>query len=145
MQVGSFCFPNTEGLNTVSRTRPTLSWQLVKCRDIRIVFYTVYFLLLCKCTIASMDERTIMTPIPKCRLYWCFCSGWCSNFVGSESGQKQSVKLLKNMVYNTTQHSPISPQPHTVCLLWKEGRGRGGQREGRGATVHNRGRKYQHD
>ncbi len=45
----------------------------------------------------SMDEGTIKTPIPKCRDYWCFCLGrWCSNFVG--------VKLLHNMVYNTTQH-----------------------------------------
>ncbi len=38
-----------------------------------------------------MDEGTVKTPIPSCRLYWCFCLGWCSNFVGSESGQKQSV------------------------------------------------------
>jgi hypothetical protein len=59
----------------------------------------------------------------KCRLYWCFCSGWCSNFVGSESGQKQSVKLLQNMVYNTTQHPP--PHPNTVCSLWEGGRGWG--------------------
>jgi hypothetical protein len=28
---------------------------------------------------------------------------WCSNFVGSEYGQKQSVKLLQSMVFNTTQ------------------------------------------
>jgi hypothetical protein len=26
------------------------------------------------------------------------CLGWCRNFVGSESGQKQSVKLLQKMV-----------------------------------------------
>jgi hypothetical protein len=30
-----------------------------------------------------------------------FCMGWRRNFVGSEAGQKQSVKLLQNMVYNT--------------------------------------------
>jgi hypothetical protein len=29
-----------------------------------------------------------------------FSLGWCSNFVGSESGQIQSVKLLQNMVSN---------------------------------------------
>jgi hypothetical protein len=29
--------------------------------------------------------------------------------------------------------------------LWKGGRGGGGKREGRVATVHERGRKYQHD
>jgi hypothetical protein len=26
----------------------------------------------------TMDEGTIKTPIPKCRLYWCFCLGWCA-------------------------------------------------------------------
>ncbi len=30
-----------------------------------------------------------------------FCLGWSRNLVGSESGQKQSVKLLQNMVSNT--------------------------------------------
>jgi hypothetical protein len=93
-----------------------------------------------------MDEGTIKTPIPKCRFYWCFCLGWCSNFIGSESYQKQSVKLLQNMVYNTTQHlHPPPPQPHTVCILYvyfgRGGGGGGGQREGREATVHKRGRK----
>jgi len=29
--------------------------------------------------------------------------GWSSNFVGSESGQIQSAKLLQNMVANRTQ------------------------------------------
>jgi hypothetical protein len=75
-----------------------------------------------------MDEETIKTAIPKCRLYWCFCLGWCSNFVGSESGQKQSVKLLHNMVCNTTQHPP-PPQPHTACIYCTFTSGRGG-REG---------------
>jgi hypothetical protein len=88
-----------------------------------------------------MAAGTNKTPIPKCRLYWCFCLGWCSNFVGSESSQKQSVKLLQNMVYNTLQLPP-PPQTHTVCLLWERGRGGRGQREGRGATVPKRGRKY---
>ncbi len=76
-----------------------------------------------------------------------FSLGRCRNFAGSESGQKQSVKLLKNMVYNTTP----SPPPHSYTLseclyiiyFGKGGRGGGGQREGRGATVHKRGRKYQ--
>jgi hypothetical protein len=41
---------------------------------------------------------------------------WCSNFVGSESSQKQSVKLLQNMVYSTIQHPPTPPHSHTHCL-----------------------------
>jgi hypothetical protein len=55
------------------------------------------------------------------------CLGWFSNFVGSESGQKQNVKLLQNMVYTTIQHPPIPPpQSHTlsvytVHLLWGGG------------------------
>ncbi len=43
------------------------------------------------------------------------CLGWCSNFVGSESGQKQSVKLLQNMGYSTIQHPP-RPQSHTLSV-----------------------------
>jgi hypothetical protein len=69
-----------------------------------------------------MGEGIIKTPIPKCHLYWCFCLGWCSNFVGSKSGQKQSVKLLQNMVYNTTHPPPPHSQTqsvHTVRLLWE--------------------------
>ena len=68
--------------------------------------------------------------------------------VGSESGQKQSVKFLQNMVYNTIQHPPPLPPTATHCLYciyctFSLGRGGGGQREDRGATVHKLGRKYQ--
>ncbi len=42
-----------------------------------------------------------------------------SNFVGSESGQKQSVKLLQNMVYNTTQHPlTLTLTPTTTHSLY---------------------------
>jgi hypothetical protein len=90
-----------------------------------------------------MDEGTIKTLISNCRLYWCFCLGWCSNFVDSESGQKQSVKLLQNLCSTTQVNTPLtSPHSHTLsvytvqCIyLGKEGRGGGGQREGRWATV----------
>ncbi len=44
-----------------------------------------------------------------------FCLGWSSNFVGSESGQIQSVNLLQNMVSNRTQHSP-PPSSHTLSV-----------------------------
>jgi hypothetical protein len=78
-------------------------------------------------------------------------------YVGSESGQKQSVKLLQNMVYNTIQH----PSHTTVCIYCtfslRRGEGGGGQREGTvegqqytsifpssmGATVYKLDRKYQ--
>ncbi len=43
-----------------------------------------------------------------------FCLGWKSKFVGSESDQKQSGKLLQNMVSNTTQHPPTPPLNHTL-------------------------------
>jgi hypothetical protein len=86
-------------------------------------------------------EGTLKTPVPKCRLYWCFCLEWCSNFVGSQSGQKQSVRLLQNVVYNTTQYPPPPPPTATHCLyilyiyFGKGGRGGGGQIEGRGFGV----------
>jgi hypothetical protein len=80
-----------------------------------------------------MDEGIIKTLIPKSRLYWFFL-GWCSNFVCSES-QKQSVKLLQNVVYNTTQ-TPPPPHPtatHCLFILYvyfgKEGGVGGGFRE----------------
>ncbi len=74
-----------------------------------------------------MDEGTLKTPIPKCCLYWSFLfGGGVAILVGSESGQKQSVKFLQNMVYNTTQQPPHSPHNHTlsvytVRLLWEGG------------------------
>jgi hypothetical protein len=67
-----------------------------------------------------MDEGTFKTPIPKCRLYWCFYFGWCGNFEGSESGQKQ------NMVYNTTHYPPPPTQPYTVCIYCTFTFGKGG-------------------
>ncbi len=45
-----------------------------------------------------------------------FCLGWSGNFIGSESGQTQSVELLQNVVSNTTQHPPTRPLPATHCL-----------------------------
>jgi hypothetical protein len=102
-----------------------------------------------------MDKGTLKTPIPWCCLHWSLCLGWWSNFVGSKSGQKQSVKLLQNMVYSTIQHPP---QPPTVCIYCTFSLGRGGGEvrekvEGQqytsivpssmGATDHKLGPKYQ--
>ncbi len=69
----------------------------------------------------SHGRRNYKDTNPKCRLYWFFCLRWCSNFVGSESGQKQIVKLLQNMVYNTTQHPP--PHSHTMSVYFGKGGG----------------------
>ncbi len=79
------------------------------------------------------NEGTLKTPSPICRLYWSFLLGCWSNFVGSESGQKQSVKLLQTMIYNTSQ---------------REGRGAPVQYtsidpSSMGATVHKLGQKFQ--
>jgi hypothetical protein len=46
-----------------------------------------------------------------------FCLGWCSNFVGSEPGQKQRVKLLQDMVSNTTQHPHHLLATHCLYIL----------------------------
>ncbi len=70
-----------------------------------------------------MDEGTLKTPHQSLNVVFSghFCLEWCSNFVGSESGQKRSVKLLLNMDYNTTpppkkkksqKHvDPVDPDP----------------------------------
>jgi hypothetical protein len=44
-----------------------------------------------------------------------FLLGWSSNFIGSESGQIQSVKLMQNKVSNRTQH-PSTPPSHTLSV-----------------------------
>jgi hypothetical protein len=80
-----------------------------------------------------------------------FCLGWNSNFVGPESGQKQSVKLLQNMVFNTTQHLPPPlPDKHCLYILYFDfGKGGSGggypKRRLEGQKFTKLGRKYQHD
>ncbi len=73
-----------------------------------------------------------------------FCLGWCSNFVGSESGRIQSVKLKQNMVSNRTRHN--LSQSHTVCIYCTliTGKGWGGRctrEKVRKAIVHKAGSK----
>jgi hypothetical protein len=57
-------------------------------------------------------------------------------------------------IWSTTQLITLPPHPlpnatHCLFIVYvyfgKGERGGGGQREDRGATVHKRGRKYQHD
>jgi hypothetical protein len=60
-----------------------------------------------------------------------FCLGWYGKFVGSEFGQKQSVKFLQNMVSNRTRYPP---PPYSLAYLFTQEGGRVGgdlnQREG---------------
>jgi hypothetical protein len=73
-----------------------------------------------------MDEGTLKTH---CLL------GWRSNFVGSESGQKQSTKLLQNMVYNTKNSTPTAASTHCLYILYIYfGKGGGRSERSRGAT-----------
>jgi hypothetical protein len=63
--------------------------------------------------------------------------GVVKQFVDSESGQKQSVKLLQNMVYSTIQPPPPPPETHCLYILYiKFGKEGGGPREDRGTKVH---------
>ncbi len=92
-------------------------------------------------TFYTMDEGTLKTPIPYCRLYWLFLFGvmkqFCRFWIWSETECK------------TAEYGPqyISPPPppqksHTVCIYCTLGRGGGGggrreeRRYSRGATVH---------
>jgi hypothetical protein len=55
-----------------------------------------------------------------------FCLGWFKNFVGTESGQIQSVKLLQNMVSNRIKDPPPPPSQHCLYILVvSQGRGEG--------------------
>ncbi len=45
------------------------------------------------------------------------CLGWCSNFVGSESGQKQRVKILQKMVYYSTIEEGKGATVHKYCCF----------------------------
>jgi hypothetical protein len=56
-----------------------------------------------------------------------FCLGWFSNFVGSESGQIQSVKLLAKygIVSNRTHNTPTPPS-HLYILYFDTWKGGGG-------------------
>jgi hypothetical protein len=60
--------------------------------------------------------------------------GWQGNFVGSESGQNQIVKLLQNMVSNTTNTPPPPPSQTLSVFMYCTltlGRGVGGEPERR--------------
>ncbi len=79
-----------------------------------------------------------------------FYLGWSSNFLGSESGQIQSVKLLQNMVSNTTQHPPPPPRHTLSCIYCTLTQGWGGGEVNYSekvieAIVHKARSKYQHD
>jgi hypothetical protein len=93
---------------------------------------------------AFLDEGNLKTPSSKCRLYWSFLLGVVSNFIDSESGQKQSVKLLQNMVYNTiqregrgatVQYTSIVPRATVQYTSIVP--------SSKGATVHKLGQKFQ--
>jgi hypothetical protein len=58
-----------------------------------------------------------------------FLFGVVKQFCRFESGKKQSVKLLQNMVCNTTQHPHTLPATHCLYKLYFDfGKGEGGRR-----------------
>ncbi len=150
-----FIFQTGFAVRTKSSCRPRQPWHgvtylvctiyMITGRDVpsclidAASLYVVWRLCVSVCTDeeegewdrGGMDEWTIKTPIPKCRLCWSFCLGWWSNIVGSKSGQKQTEKLLQNMVSSTTQHPP-PPSPHSDTRLYCTFRlGKGGVGRGR--------------
>ncbi len=47
-----------------------------------------------------------------------FCSGWSSNFVGSESGQIHIQMFMQNIVSNRTQYPHSLPATHCLYTLY---------------------------
>ncbi len=88
-----FKYEDTHGLINYTDTK-------AKCRHLKILIFKGTLLQIFICARPS--------------LLTVFCLRWSSNFVGSEYGQIRSVKLLQNMVSNTTQHP--HPLPATHCL-----------------------------
>jgi hypothetical protein len=75
-----------------------------------------------------------------------FCLEWSSNFVGSESGQIQSVELLQNMVSNGLDNPPATHCLYILYFWHREGGGRvESERRSEGQQFTKLGRKYQHD
>ncbi len=77
--------------------------------------------LTCKGTLQQVFICLRIPPLQGFRL------GWSSNFVGSESGQIQTVKLLQNMVSNTTQHPHPLQATHCLCVYFDTEKGGGGR------------------
>jgi hypothetical protein len=114
----------------------------------------------------AMEEGTLKTQIPYCRLYWSFLLGvvkqFCRFRIWSETECKTPAKYGPQYIQR-----PTNQQAHIVCIYevslvytdtvhWEGGEGGGGQREvtvegqqytsivpsSMGATVHKLGRKY---
>jgi hypothetical protein len=89
----------------VSLDHELITDNRAKCRHLKK--------LTCKGTFATGVYLSETPPLPRS------CLGWSNNFVGSESGQIQSVKLLQNMVSDRAQHprTPSQPQYTVYCSL----------------------------
>ncbi len=136
--------PNPRGQRIISLSRGSLC------------VYTLH----CCCCHVLMDEGTLKTPVPKCRLYGSFLFGvvkqFCRFWISSETECKTPAEY--SLQHNSKlPNPPQPPQPHTVCIYRTFSfffGGGGGQREegpqytsivpsSIGATVHKLGRKYQ--
>ncbi len=89
---------------------------------------------LCDWNIPPMNEVTLKTPIPLCRLYWSFLFGvvkqFCRFWIWSETECKTPAEYGPQYI-----STPPTPTPHSHALsvytVHKEGgEGGGGQREG---------------
>jgi hypothetical protein len=73
--------------------------QYKQCRRIRFIEGDATSLLLQK----DFAAAVYLFEVPSHPRFLFFVLGWECNFMGSESGHMQSIKVLQNMVSNTTE------------------------------------------
>ncbi len=102
-----------------SRDTPTPTFQASPRTRLLNILYSI-----------PMDEGTLKTPIPYCRLYWSFLFGvvkqFCRFWIWSETESKTPAEYGPKYI-----STPPPPPPHshtlsvyTVHLVWERGGGR---------------------
>jgi hypothetical protein len=104
-------FPSEKRKMTIKKSF-FCNWQLIQ--NIFIAYLTILLPVLCQTKDAQLAIRCLNTN---------YCTRLLMEGLSKDVGRAdffkkpQSDKLLQNMVFNTTQHPPPPPQPHSLYIL----------------------------